>query len=298
MKQRTLKKEYTFEGRGLHTGLYSHICIKPAKENTGINFYRTDLDVTIPALADYVSNTSRCTLLSKGEAQVSTVEHLLSALTGLGVDNALVEIDNAEVPILDGSAICYVDAIMQDGLLEQDAERQYFKFTEPIEVKYGNTGSYIKIEPADKLSIDVTVDFDSRVLGVQTSHWDESVDYSKEFAPCRTFCFMHELVYLASQGLAKGGSVDNAIVVVEHPVDDKTLAQIAEIFGQPALAVTQQGYLNNLELHFPDECGRHKMLDLIGDMRLIGAYPLAHIVAYKPGHALNTDAAKTLRKLK
>jgi len=297
MKQQTLKKEYRFEGRGLHTGLYSHLTLKPADQNSGIKFVRTDLGVEIPALAEYVTNTSRCTLISKGDASVSTIEHLMSALTGLGVDNALIEVDNGEVPILDGSARYFVEAIATDGLEVQDADRIYIEIPKEVEVQYGNTGSYIRVEPADHFSLDVTVDFNSRVLGVQEAHWDESIDYCKEVAPCRTFCFLHEVMYLAAQGLVKGGSVDNAIVVVEHPVKDEDLAKLAALFNQPKLEVTPEGYLSNLTLNFPDECGRHKLLDLIGDIRLVGGYPKAHIVAYKPGHTLNTDTAKTLRKL-
>ena len=297
MKERTLSKSYEFEGKGLHTGASSKMKVSPAPAGTGIVFVRTDLGVTIPALAENVSNTARCTVISKGEAKISTIEHLMSAFTGLGIDNATVEIDNVEVPILDGSARYYVEAFAADGLVEQDAERRYFDIPETIEVKHEATGSWVRIEPADHLSYDVTVDFGSRVLGVQTAHWDETVDYASQVAVCRTFCFFHEVQYLASQGLVKGGDVDNAIVVVEHPVEDAVLTQMANLFGQPKLSVTPEGYLSNLVLNFPDECGRHKLLDLIGDMRLAGGYLRAHISAYKPGHTINTNAAKAVQKL-
>ena len=297
MKERTLSKSYEFEGKGLHTGTSSKMKVSPAPAGTGIVFVRTDLGVTIPALAENVSNTARCTVISKGEAKISTIEHLMSAFTGLGIDNAIVEIDNVEVPILDGSARYYVEAFAADGLVEQDAERRYFDIPETIEVKHEATGSWVRIEPADHLSYDVTVDFGSRVLGVQTAHWDETVDYASQVAVCRTFCFFHEVQYLASQGLVKGGDVDNAIVVVEHPVEDAVLTQMANLFKQPKLSVTPEGYLSNLVLNFPDECGRHKLLDLIGDMRLAGGYLRAHISAYKPGHTINTNAAKAVQKL-
>ena len=297
MKERTLSKSYLFEGKGLHTGACSHTKVSPAASGTGIVFVRTDLGVEIPALAENVHNTARCTVISKGEAKVSTIEHLLSAFTGLGIDNAIVEIDNVEVPILDGSARYYVEAFAADGLVEQDAERKYFDIPETIEVKHEASGSWVRIEPADHLSYDVTVDFNSRVLGVQTAHWDETVDYASQIAVCRTFCFFHEVQYLASQGLVKGGDVDNAIVVVEHPVEDAVLTQMANLFKQPKLSVTPEGYLSNLVLNFPDECGRHKLLDLIGDMRLAGGYLRAHISAYKPGHTINTNAAKAVQKL-
>lgn len=271
--------------------------VTPAESGTGIIFVRTDLGVEIPALAENVHNTARCTVISKGDAIVSTIEHLMSAFTGLGIDNARVEIDNVEVPILDGSARYFVEAFAADGLVEQDAERRYFEIPEVIEVKHEPTGSWVRIEPADHLSYDVTVDFNSRVLGVQTAHWDETVDYVSEIANCRTFCFFHEVQYLASQGLVKGGDVDNAIVVVEHPVPDEVITHMAELFNQPKLTVTPEGYLSNLVLNFPDECGRHKMLDLIGDIRLAGGYLRAHISAYKPGHTINTNAAKAVQKL-
>ncbi len=297
MKQRTLKKSYSFHGKGLHTGVFSNMIINPASVGTGIKFFRTDIGVEIPALAQNVHNTARCTVISIGDASVSTIEHVMSALTGLGVDNALIEIDNIEAPILDGSALCYVEAISADGLLEQEAERVYAELPEAVEIRDEKSGGYVRVEPADHLSVDVTVDFNSRVLGVQEVHWDESVDYSREIAPCRTFVFFHELQFLASQGLVKGGDVDNAIVVVENPVDEATVDRMAEIFGQPKLSITPEGYLSNITLNFPDECGRHKLLDILGDMRLAGAYLKAHITAYKPGHTINTAAAKAVQKL-
>lgn len=291
MNQQTVIKEYAFEGRGLHTGCYAHLTICPAPENFGIRFLRTDVDVEIPALAQKVSRTDRSTTISEGDVRVVTIEHLLSALTGLGVDNALLKLDNVEVPILDGSAECYVRAIAPDGLREQSEERKYITIKEEIEVRDENTGSWVKITPADSLSYDVTVDFNSRVLGVQEAHWKENADYVGRVAPCRTFCFFHELEALASRGLVKGGDVDNAIVIVEHPVTKEQIDKMCVLFGQPRLSVTENGYLSNLKLHFPNECGRHKLLDLIGDMRLVGGYLKAHISAYKPGHRINSAAA-------
>lgn len=174
MNQQTLKRQYTFEGRGLHTGKYAHLAICPAPENHGISFLRTDVGVEIPALATKVSRTDRSTTISEGEHSVITIEHLLSALTGLGIDNALIKIDNEEVPILDGSAECYVRAIAPDGLLEQDAERRYVEISEEMEIRDEQTGSWVRISPADSLSFEVTVDFGSRVLGVQNAHWREN----------------------------------------------------------------------------------------------------------------------------
>lgn len=299
MNQHTLKKEYTFEGKGLHTGRYSHICIKPAPAGSGISFLRTDLGVTVPAQAKYVSSTQRSTALTFDGASVMTVEHILSALTGLGVDNALIETDAEEMPILDGSAALYVEAILNDGLEEQEAERVYLEISEAMEVEDVNSGSWLRITPADAPSVDIGIDFGSKVLGVQKVHWDETVSYADQIAPCRTFCFFHELEFLVSQGLVQGGDVDNAIVVVENPVSDEQIERVSRIFDKKDIKASDSGYLNNLELHFQDECGRHKMLDILGDLRLAGGFLKAHIEAYKPGHGINTLAAKAAQsKLK
>lgn len=291
MKQQTVKQEYTFEGRGLHTGKFSHMTICPAPENFGIRFLREDVGVEIAATADKVSRTDRSTTISEGEVAVVTIEHVLSALTGLGVDNALIKIDNEEVPILDGSASYYVKAIAPDGLLQQSAERKYIEIDKVIEIKDDQTGSWVKITPSDHMSFEVTVDFGSRVLGVQSASWDEGSDYVGQVAPCRTFCFFHELEFLVSRGLVKGGDVENAIVIVEHPVTDEQVDNMCKLFNQPKLGVTPEGYLSNLVLHFPNECGRHKLLDLIGDIRLCGGFLKAHVSAYKSGHKINSQAA-------
>lgn len=296
MNQRTLKKTYTFEGKGLHTGCYSHLSLKPAPVDTGIVFVRTDLGLEVPALAQYVSKTSRSTTITRGKASVSTIEHVMSALTGLGVDNAYVEVDSREVPILDGSARLYAEAVAPDGLQEQDAERKWLTLDREIELKNSKTGSYIKVIPSDELSYEVTIDFNSRVLGVQTVTWNPDMDYASEVAPCRTFCFLHEIRLLSLLGLVKGGDVENAIVVVEKPVTDRELARMSKRFGQPRLSVSPEGYLSNLTLRFPDECGRHKLLDIMGDLRLAGGFLKAKIVAYKPGHSINTSIAKTIEK--
>ena len=297
--QHTLKKSYCFEGKGLHTGTFSHMKLMPAPAGHGIRFRRTDLPGApeVEALAENVSNTARSTTISRGEAVAVTIEHIMSALTGLGVDNALIELDNIEVPILDGSAKPYVDAVLKDGLADQGVPRNYVDLPYALEVRDGKTGSWVRIEPAEAPSADITVDFNSRVLGVQSAHWDETTDYAREIGVCRTFCFFHEIEPLFRGNLIKGGDVDNAIVVVEHPVSGEQLSFIAGLLSQPDLTVTDQGYLNNLQLHFPDECGRHKLLDLLGDMRLAGGYLNARITAYKPGHSINTKAAKALRAL-
>ena len=271
--------------------------LKPASVDTGIVFHRVDLgdSAFVEALAENVSSTARSTTISKDGASVSTIEHLMSALTGMGVDNALVEIDNVEVPILDGSARPYVEVIARDGLKEQDAERKYVAVPEEIEIRDEKSGSFVRITPADTPSMDITVDFGSRVLGVQTAHWDESTDYAREIGPCRTFVFFHEIEYLFQNNLVKGGDVDNAIVIVEHPATPEQVGRLSALFNVPELAINDNGYLNNLKLHFPNECGRHKLLDLIGDLRLAGGYLKAKVTAFKPGHTINARTAAAIR---
>ena len=297
--QHTLRKPYRFEGKGLHTGTYSHMTVSPAPAGHGIRFRRTDLpgQPVVDALAENVTNTARSTTIACNGAETVTIEHIMSALAGLGVDNALIELDNREVPILDGSARPYVEAFLHDGLMDQGVPCVYIDIPQTLEIRDGRTGSWIRIEPADAPSADITVDFGSRILGVQSAHWDEAVDYAQEIGVCRTFCFFHEIEYLFKNNLIKGGDVDNAIVIVEHPVTPEQLSSIAALLDMPDLTVTDQGYLNNLQLHFPDECGRHKLLDLMGDFRLAGGWLNARITAFKPGHTLNTQAAKALRAI-
>ena len=299
MKQHTLKRYYSFEGKGLHTGQFAHLTLKPAGPDTGIVFVRTDIgpDAVLPALGEFVSDTSRSTTLSDGTIEVHTVEHLLSALTGLGVDNATVEIDNIEVPILDGSARYYVEAIAKDGLQKQDADRKYIELSKPIEIVDEKRGSCIRIEPAAETAYDAAIDFNSRVLGIQQASWADGINYADEIGVCRTFVFFHEIEFLFKNNLIKGGDVDNAIVIVEHPVSPEQLGELSRLFGHEELQVVGNGYLNNLKLHFDNECGRHKLLDLIGDMRLSGGWLNARITAYKPGHTINTQAAKAVRQL-
>ena len=295
--QHTLKKSYYFEGKGLHTGTYAHMKLMPAPADTGIKFRRTDLKYRpiIIAVAENVSNTARSTTISYKETVAVTIEHIMSCLTGLGVDNAIVELDNIEVPIMDGSARYFVEAIQADGLQNQGVPRKYLELSDVVEIQDDNSGSWIRVEPASAPSIDVTVDFGSRIIGVQNVHWDMGVDYATEIGPSRTFCFFHEIEYLYRNNLIKGGDLDNAIVIVEQEATEEQLKWVSQLFSLPDLHVTDDGYLNNLKLNFPDECGRHKLLDLIGDLRLVGGFLNARVTAFKPGHALNTRMAKLLR---
>ena len=294
--QQTLRKSYLFEGKGLHTGRVARMTVSPAPADTGIVFKRIDIgeDAMVEALAENVSSTARSTTISKGDASVSTIEHILSALTGMGVDNALIEIDNVEVPILDGSAKPYIEAIWKDGFQEQDAPRKYIELKETVEV-VNEKGSVVRLEPADDFSYDIKIDFNSKVLGVQHAQWDSSVVYPEEIGVCRTFVFFHEIEFLFNNGLVKGGDVDNAIVIVEHPVTKEQVDNMSRLFNVPSLEVREDGYLSNLKLRFTNECARHKLLDLIGDLRLCGGFLKAKITAEKAGHGINTTAAKHVR---
>jgi len=296
--QQTLNKSYSFEGKGLHTGRHARMTICPAPEDYGIRFRRTDIGESayVEALAENVSSTARSTTISCGEVSVSTIEHVLSALTGMGVDNALIDIDNIEVPILDGSAKPYIDAIWADGFAVQNAPRRYIEIKETIEIRNEEKGSVVRIEPADEFSYEIKIDFNSRVLGLQHAVWDDSTVYAEEIGTCRTFVFFHEIEFLFNNGLVKGGDVDNAIVIVEHPVTDEQVKKMSELFNVPALKVREDGYLSNLVLRFPNECARHKLLDLIGDLRLCGGFLKAKVTAEKAGHGINTTAAKAVRK--
>ena len=296
--QQTLKKSYTFEGKGLHTGRVAKMTVRPAAADTGICFRRTDIgeEAFVEALAENVSNTARSTTISNGDISVATIEHILSALTGMGVDNALIDIDNIEVPILDGSAKPYIDAIWADGFEQQDAPRRYIEVKKTIEIRNEEKGSVVRIEPAEEFSYDIMVDFNSRVLGVQHAKWDSSITYAEQIGICRTFVFFHEIEFLFNNGLVKGGDVDNAIVIVEHPVTDEQVQRMSQLFNIPALKVREDGYLSNLVLRFPNECSRHKLLDLIGDLRLAGGFLKARITAEKAGHGINTEAAKAVRE--
>ena len=295
--QHTVKKSYLFEGKGLHTGKIAKMVINPAPVDTGIRFRRTDIgeEAIVEALAENVTSTARSTTIACGEASVSTIEHVLSALTGMGVDNALIDIDNVEVPILDGSAKPYIEAMWNDGFEAQDAPRRYIELKEAVEIRNEEKGSVVRIEPSDEFSYDIKIDFNSRVLGVQHALWDDSVVYAEEIGTCRTFVFFHEIEFLFNNNLVKGGDVDNAIVIVEHPVTDEQVERMSQLFNVPALKVREDGYLSNLVLRFPNECARHKLLDLIGDLRLCGGFLKAKVTAEKAGHGINTTAAKAVR---
>ena len=294
-KQQTLASAITFSGKGLHTGAIVTMTVNPAAENHGIVFRRTDIEgaPTVPALCEYVTDTSRGTTIEKGAAKVSTIEHIVSALWTMGVDNALIDITGPETPIMDGSAREYAAAIEQTGLVEQAADRKYYEVTEKQVYTIPDKGVAIIIYPDDEFTVSVHIDFNSKVVGNQYATLDMFNEYKENIAPCRTFVFLHELEPLLKMNLIKGGDLDNAIVVVENPVSDEQLEHLKKIFGKDDIRVTG-GYLNNLQLRASNELARHKLLDLLGDFALLGMRIKGRVWASRPGHYANTEFMKQL----
>ncbi len=296
-KQNTLKTTITFSGKGLHTGVATNMTVRPAAPDSGIVFRRTDLDGApdIPATSDYVTDTSRGTTIENGAAKVCTIEHIMSALWSLGVDNALVEVDAPEVPIMDGSAREYAQAITEAGLTEQDAPRRYYEIREKTVFDYPDKGSSMVFYPDDGFSVAACVDYDSDVVGNQYATFAEGDDYASQIAPCRTFVFLHELEPLLAANLIKGGDLDNAIVVAGHDASREEIERLAAVFDKHDISV-RNGYINNLRLRFNNEIARHKLLDVLGDLALFGMRIKGRVVATRPGHCVNSETVRGLRK--
>ncbi|MGQ1911574.1 bifunctional UDP-3-O-[3-hydroxymyristoyl] N-acetylglucosamine deacetylase/3-hydroxyacyl-ACP dehydratase [Marinifilum sp. RC60d5] len=296
-KQRTLAKEFTLTGKGLHTGLEVSIKFVPAPENHGYQFKRVDLEgqPIVKASAEFVGDTSRGTVLEKGEFKVQTIEHALSALYGMEVDNCMIEMNSPEPPILDGSAKFYVDGILKAGIVEQNAEREYYLVKEPITYKDEARGSELTILPDNEYSVDAMISFDSKVLRNQYARLTSLKDYENEISMCRTFVFVRELEFLLNNNLVKGGDLDNAIVIMDQVMDQKELNRIADLFDHQHVEV-KEGILSNLELYFENECARHKLLDVMGDLALCGKFIKGKVIASCPGHGPNTEMAKLLIK--
>lgn len=294
-KQQTLAEAISFSGKGLHTGVTVNMTVNPAADNHGIVFRRVDLEGTpsVPALCEYVTDTSRGTTIEKGAAKVSTIEHIVSALWTLGVDNALIDINGPETPIMDGSAREYAAEIERVGVVEQKADRKYYEVTEKQVYTIPDKGVAIIIYPDDEFTVSVHVDYNSKVIGNQYATLDMFNEYKEKIAPCRTFVFLHELEPLLKMNLIKGGDLDNAIVVVENPVSDEQLDHLKKIFGKDDIRVTG-GYLNNLQLRASNELARHKLLDLLGDFALLGMRIKGRVWASRPGHYANTEFMKQL----
>ncbi|MCB0579584.1 MAG: bifunctional UDP-3-O-[3-hydroxymyristoyl] N-acetylglucosamine deacetylase/3-hydroxyacyl-ACP dehydratase [Phaeodactylibacter sp.] len=298
MKQNTIKQPATVKGIGLHTGKEVVLTFKPAPIGHGYKFQRVDLEGK-PVLnvdVNRVVSTQRGTSIKSGTAEVNTVEHALSALAGIGIDNILMELNGPEVPILDGSAAPFVRALKKAGVEEQEADREFFVVEEPIHYKDEKTGAELLALPHDGFEVIAMIDFNSNVLGQQYAHFNGTTDYEKEIAPCRTFVFFHELEFLFEQDLIKGGDLENAIVIVDRKVSQKELDRIAEKLGKPSVTVDQEGILNTIKLHYKNEPARHKLLDVLGDVALLGQRIKGKIVATKPGHRANVEFTKILKK--
>jgi UDP-3-O-[3-hydroxymyristoyl] N-acetylglucosamine deacetylase / 3-hydroxyacyl-[acyl-carrier-protein] dehydratase len=297
-KQHTLKAPVTISGTGLHTGIVADLTLNPANPGFGLQFQRTDLPSKpiIKADCDLVTDTSRGTTLEANGAKVSTIEHVLAALVGMGIDNCLIEINGPEVPIVDGSSEPFVQAIEEAGIAEQNADKIWYSIDENI-YHYDEAKRVEMVAmPSPDYQITTLIDFNSPVLGTQHAGLKHIRDFKEKIAPCRTFCFLHELEMLLDNNLIKGGDINNAIVIVDKAVDAAEMVRLKKIFKKDNIEVKSEGYLNNLELRFPNEPARHKLLDVIGDLALIG-YPIkARIIANRPGHSSNVEFAKKIKQ--
>ncbi len=295
-RQRTIKEPVTVNGRGLHTGKTGTMTFRPAPENHGIKFRRTDIEGS-PEIAANINNvvsTDRGTTLGVNGVKIYTIEHVLAALTGLEVDNAVIDVDMEEIPIMDGSAKYFVEALESAGIVEQNAERSFIVIDKHIEWELPEKKTKIEIEPSDDFSVTVVIDYESRVLGEQVARLHNIKDFKSQIAPCRTFVFLHELEFLLKNNLIKGGDLDNAIIFINRKMTQEELDQLADLFNKPRVEVKKEGILNNIDLYFDNEPARHKLLDVIGDLSLLGKPIKGHVTAYRPGHKVNTEFAKII----
>ena len=299
INQITLKDKVTLEGVGLHTGKTVKLTFRPALEDIGYIFIRTDLNppVEIPADIQFVTNTDRGTNLEKDGTTIQTSEHVLAALVGMGVDNCYIELDSPESPIMDGSSKFFVEAIESAGLLEQNKLREEYVVTDLITYKDEESGSEITLIPSEEYQVTTMVDFQTKVLGTQNASLDSLTDFKDTIAPSRTFSFLHELETLLENGLIKGGDLNNAIVYVDKPLSESNMDRLKEAFGKDNIAVQPNGILDNLSLHFSNEAARHKLLDVIGDLALVGVPIRGKVFAHKPGHKVNADFSRKLSQI-
>jgi len=295
--QHTIREQISISGAGIHTGRSVTMTLRPAEPNTGINFQRVDLPnkPIIKADVDNVIETNRSTTLEAHGARVSTIEHLMASLVGMEIDNVLIEIDGEEVPILDGSAEPFVETLEKIGTRQQDAKKIYYTIEHNITYVDEDKKVEMVALPYNEYRINTLIDFNSPILGTQHAALKNIKDFNKEIAPCRTFCFFHELELLVANNLIKGGDINNAIVVVDKPITDDQVARISKIFKKTDVHVSEEGILNNLKLRFPNEPARHKLLDVVGDLALVGFPFKAHIIASRPGHASNVRFAKKIK---
>lgn len=298
--QTTINTPFTLSGPGLHTGKFTHTTIKPGEVNSGIVFCRTDFEggKTIAAVADNVTDTNHGTTIANDGASVSTIEHLMSALHGMRIDNAIVEVDGPEVPILDGSARLWVEQIQKVGTVQQNAERRYLHLKENVEWVDEASGIVLKAEPADDFVVDSTIEFKSELIGRQSARLTSYGQYLSEFARCRTFVFLREVEALLSLNLIKGGDLDNALVFVDKPLGDEEKTRLAALYNRDKDSIkVSNGVLNTIEPFFDNEPARHKLLDFMGDIYLVGMPVKGHFTLRCPGHRANVELAKLIRKL-
>lgn len=295
--QQTIKKETSLSGVGLHTGAKVTVTFQPAPPNHGIKFQRLDLDdqPIFAADCELVTSVQRGTTLEKGGAMIATVEHLMSALVGLQIDNVLVQTNGIEIPIMDGSARYFVEALENAGLSIQNEEREVFELRQNIHYTDKENGVEYLAMPSDRYKVTVMIDYKSEVLGQQHASLDKLSDFKRELANSRTFCFLHELEMLHEAGLIRGGDLNNAIVVVDKPITEEEQKRLAALFNKSDIAVVEEGILNNVKLNYNNEPARHKLLDVIGDLGLVGTPINANIIATKPGHKHNVEFAKILK---
>lgn len=298
MKQQTLNGEFSVKGKGLHTGLEIEATFLPAPENHGYKIQRLDLEgePIIDALAENVTDTERGTVLARGEVRVSTVEHALAALYAAGVDNCLIKVTGPEIPILDGSARQFSDAIEKVGLVEQNADKNYYVVKRKIEVRDPQTGAHLTVLPDSDFSVDVMISFNSSVLTNQFARLENMSDFKEEISASRTFVFVREIEPLLNANLIKGGDLDNAIVIYDKEMTQENLDHISDLMGVEHKQVSELGFINNRPLQFDNEPARHKLLDVLGDTSLIGRPLKGRIIACRPGHKINTTFAKQIRK--
>ena len=297
-KQKTLGGSFSLFGKGLHTGLSLTVTFNPAPENTGYRIQRIDLEgqPIIEAIAENVGNTERGTVLQQGDTRVSTVEHGMSALYAMGIDNCLIQVNGPEFPILDGSAALYVEQIKKVGIVEQSAPKDYYIIRKKIEIKDDETGSCITILPDTDFSITAMCSFPSKFISSQFATLDKMENYAEEIAPARTFVFVRDIVPLLKANLIKGGDLDNAIVIYEKPEEQEQLDKLADLLKVPHIDAKKIGYIQHKPLMWDNECTRHKLLDIIGDMALIGKPIKGRIIATRPGHTINNKFARLMRK--
>jgi len=296
--QQTLKGSVSLQGVGLHTGAQVNMIMKPANPGFGIRFQRVDLPdkPVVKADVDYVVDTSRGTTIEYNGARIHTVEHILAALVGMEIDNILIELDGPEIPILDGSARQFIEAIESTGVQEQEAKRIVYTIDSNIHFYDPVKNVDMLAVPSNEYQITTLIDFNSPVLGTQHASLKHISEFKNEIAPCRTFSFLHEIEYLLNNNLIKGGDLNNAIVVVDKIVEQDELNRLAKVFNKQKIEVKQEGILNNVQLHFPNEPARHKLLDVVGDLALVGNPIKAHIIASRPGHASNVEFARRIKQ--